>query len=132
MWMPLIDCTKDMGIMRFVKNSHTMGDLMGISINEKSENHYDKIIDEKKLEVVELESINAGDCTFHFGWTIHGAGLNKSDKIRDAMVVTYYADGSRVGKLETKDRKGDAELFLGGKKAGEIADHPMNTIVYKT
>lgn len=132
MWMPLIDCTKDMGIMRFVKNSHTMGDLMGISINEKSENHYDKIIDEKKLEVVELESINAGDCTFHFGWTIHGAGLNKSDKIREAMVVTYYADGSRVGKLETKDRKGDAELFLGGKKAGKIADHPMNTIVYKS
>ena len=132
MWMPLIDCTKDMGIMRFVKNSHTMGDLMGISINEKSENHYDKIIDEKQLEVVELESINAGDCTFHFGWTIHGAGLNKSDKIREAMVVTYYADGSRVGKLETKDRKGDAELFLGGKKAGEIADHPMNTIVYKS
>ena len=118
--------------MRFVKNSHTMGDLMGISINEKSENHYDKIIDEKKLEVVELESINAGDCTFHFGWTIHGAGLNTSDKIREAMVVTYYADGSRVGKLETKDRKGDAELFLGGKKAGEIADHPMNTIVYKS
>ncbi len=48
------------------------------------------------------------------------------------MVVTYYADGSRVGKLDTKDRKGDAELFLGGKKAGKIADHPMNTIVYKS
>ena len=130
--MPLIDCNKDMGIMRFIKNSHTMGDLMGISINEKSEDHYDKIIEEKKLEVVELDSIDAGDCTFHFGWTIHGAGLNKSDKIREAMVVTYYADGSRVGKLDTKDRKGDAELFLGGRKAGEIADHPMNTIVYKS
>jgi ectoine hydroxylase-related dioxygenase (phytanoyl-CoA dioxygenase family) len=131
LWMPLIDCNKDMGIMRFVKNSHTMGDLMGISINEKSEDHYDKIIEEKNLEVVELDSIDAGDCTFHFGWTIHGAGLNKSDKIREAMVVTYYADGSRVGKLDTKDRKGDAELFLGGKKAGEIADHPMNKIVYQ-
>ena len=130
--MPLIDCNKDMGIMRFVKQSHNMGDLMGVSINEKSEDHYDKIIEEKKLEVVELNSIDAGDCTFHFGWTIHGAGLNKSDKIREAMVVTYYADGSRVGKLDTKDRKGDAELFLGGKKAGEIADHPMNTIVYKS
>ena len=131
LWMPLIDCNKDMGIMRFVKQSHNMGDLMGISINEKSEDHYDKIIEDKKLEVVELDSIDAGDCTFHFGWTIHGAGLNKSNKIREAMVVTYYADGSRVGKLDTKDRKGDAELFLGGKKAGEIADHPMNKIVYQ-
>ena len=36
LWMPLIDCNKDMGIMRFVKNSHTMGDLMGISINENT------------------------------------------------------------------------------------------------
>ena len=90
-----------------------------------------KIIEEKNLEVVQLDSIDAGDCTFHFGWTIHGAGLNKSDKIREAMVVTYYADGSRVGKLDTKDRKGDAELFLGGKKAGEIANHPMNKIVYQ-
>ena len=131
MWMPLIDCTKDMGIMRFVKNSHTMGDLMGISINEKSENHYNKIIKEKKLEVEELEKINAGDCSFHFGWTIHGAGLNISNKIREAMVVTYYADGSRVGKLDTKDRKGDAKLFLGNKKEGELANDPMNTIVYK-
>lgn len=131
MWMPLIDCTKDMGIMRFVKKSHTMGDLMGISINEKSENHYDKVIKEKKLEIEELQSINAGDCTFHFGWTIHGAGLNKSSTIREAMVVTYYADGSRVGKLDTKDRKGDAELFLGNKKEGELANDPMNTIVYK-
>ena len=75
--------------------------------------------------------MNAGDCSFHFGWTIHGAGLNKSNKVREAMVVTYYADGSRVGKLDTKDRKGDAELFLGNKKEGELADDPMNTIVYK-
>ena len=53
---------------------------MGISINEKSEDHYDKIIEEKKLEVVELDSIDAGDCTFDFGWTIHGAGLKTSNK----------------------------------------------------
>ena len=131
MWMPLIDCTKDMGIMRFVKKSHTMGDQMGMSITNKSENHFDDIIKKNKLEVFELDSIKAGDYTFHFGWTIHGAGLNKSNKVREAMVVTYYADGSRVGKLETKDRKGDAELFLGGKKAGEIADNPINSIVYK-
>ena len=75
--------------------------------------------------------MNAGDCSFHFGWTIHGAGLNKSNKVREAMVVTYYADGSRVGKLDTKDRKGDAELFLGNKKEVEVANDPMNTIVYK-
>jgi len=131
MWMALTDMKKDMGLMRFVRNSHTLGDLVGESISTKSEIHFDDIIKEKNLEIVEIESMNAGDCSFHFGWTIHGAGLNISNKIREAMIVTYYADGSRVGKLDTKDRKGDAELFLGGKKEGEIADHPMNSIVYQ-
>ena len=131
MWMALTDMTKDMGLMRFVKNSHTMGDLVGESITKKSENHFDDIIKKHNLERIEIESMNAGDCTFHFGWTIHGAGLNISNKVREAMIVTYYADGSRVGKLDTKDRKGDAELFLGGKKEGEIANHSMNSIVYK-
>ena len=131
MWMALTDMTKDMGLMRFVKNSHTMGDLVGESISTKSETHFDDVIENHNLETVEINSMNAGDCSFHFGWTIHGAGLNKSNKVREAMVVTYYADGSRVGKLDTKDRKGDAELFLGNKKEGELADDPMNTIVYK-
>tara|TARA_B110000438_G_scaffold33302_1_gene32947 strand:- start:409 stop:1212 length:804 start_codon:yes stop_codon:yes gene_type:complete len=131
MWMPLIDCTKDMGLMRFVKNSHTMGDLIGNNISTKSENHFDDIIQKNNLEVHEMDSYTAGDCTFHFGWTIHGAGLNTSKKVREAMVVTYYADGSRVGKLDTKDRKGDAELFLGDKKEGEIANDPMNTVVFQ-
>lgn len=131
MWMALTDMTKDMGLMRFVKNSHTMGDLVGESISTKSETHFDDIIQEHNLETFEIDSMNAGDCSFHFGWTIHGAGLNTSNKVREAMIVTYYADGSRVGTLDTKDRMGDAELFLGGKKEGEIADHSMNTIVYQ-
>lgn len=54
-----------------------------------------------------------------------------SNKVREAMIITYYADGSRVGKLDTKDRKGDAELFLGNKKEGELANDLKNTIVYK-
>ena len=105
MWMPLIDCTKDMGIMRFVKNSHTMGDLMGISINEKSEDHYDKIIEEKKLEVIELDSIDAGDCTFHFGWTIHGAGLNKSNKIREARLNKKRSRKNNIRKVKVRVKK---------------------------
>ena len=131
MWMALTDMTKDMGLMRFVKNSHTMGDLVGESISTKSETHFDDIIENHDLETVEINSMNAGDCSFHFGWTIHGAGLNISNKVREAMIITYYADGSRVGKLDTKDRKGDAELFLGNKKEGELANDLKNTIVYK-
>jgi len=130
MWMPLIDLTKDMGLMRFVTGSHIDGDRNGVSISEDSENYYNNLIKKENMKVYELESINAGDCTFHFGWTIHSAGINISNDVREVMVVTYYPDGTRVGKLDNEARLNDAKQFLGNKKEGEIADHPINTIVY--
>jgi len=130
MWMPLIDLTKDMGLMRFVIGSHKKGNLDGISITNESEKYYQELIEKEKMQVFELNSINAGDCTFHFNFTIHGAGINTSNKIREAMVVTYYEDGARLRKLDNM-LKEVSDIFLGGKKEGEVADHQMNTIVYQ-
>ena len=130
MWMALSDMTKDMGLMKFVIGSHKKGDLDGISITKDSEKYYENLIKKENLNVYELESIYAGDCTFHFNYTIHGAGLNISNKVREAMVVTYYEDGAKLRKLDKMlDEVSDS--FLGGKKEGEIADHSMNPIVYK-
>ena len=66
----------------------------------------------------------------HFNFTIHGAGLNISNKVREAMVVTYYEDGAKLRRLD-KNLKEVSDIFLGGKKEGEIADHSINTIVYQ-
>ena len=40
--MPLIDLTKDMGLMRFVIGSHKKGNLDGISITNESEKYYEE------------------------------------------------------------------------------------------
>ena len=130
MWMPLIDCTKDMGLMKFVIGSHENGTLNGISISDQSETYYNKIIKKNNMKIFEVANLNAGDCTFHFNNTIHGAGINTSKKIREAMVVTYYADGSRLRKLD-KLLQDVSNIYLGGKKEGELADHEMNKIVYQ-
>ena len=58
MWMALTDMTKDMGLMRFVKNSHTMGDLVGESISTKSETHFDDVIENNDLETFEIDSMS--------------------------------------------------------------------------
>ena len=130
MWMPLIDLTKDMGLMRFVIGSHKKGNLDGISITNESEKYYENLIKKENMKVYELNSINAGDCTFHFNYTIHGAGLNVSDKVREAMVVTYYEDGAKLRKLD-KMLDEVSDIYLGGRKEGEVANHPMNTVVYQ-
>ena len=47
------------------------------------------------------------------------------------MVITYFANGTRVGKLDNQSRINDAKVFLGGKMTGELADNEINTIVFK-
>ena len=92
---------------------------------------FDSFIKKENLEIIEIESCNAGDCTFHFGWTAHGAGPNLSERMREAMIVSFFADGTRVGELYNQARVNDAKYFLGGKTTGELADSDLNTVVYQ-
>lgn len=75
--------------------------------------------------------MRAGDATFHNGWLIHGATANQSDTIREAMIVTYYPDGTRVDELTNSSRVNDAEVYLGGRKPGEMANSKLNTLVFR-
>ena len=131
MWMPIVDCTNDMGTIRFVKSSHRYGDQKADVISKNSHFIFDSFIKKENLEIIEIESCNAGDCTFHFGWTAHGAGPNLSERMREAMIVSFFADGTRVGELYNQARVNDAKYFLGGKVTGELADSDLNTVVYK-
>ncbi len=51
--------------------------------------------------------------------------------MREAMIVTYYPDGTRVDELSNPSRENDARVYLGGKKPGELADSELNTVVYR-
>ena len=129
LWMPLVDCNPDMGGMRYARGSHTFGNLGQHDITKESEIFFNRFIHEHGLDVVEVLALEAGDCTFHAGWTVHGARANESDKLREAMVVTYYPDGTRVDELTNKYRVNDAKEYLGGREPGQLADSELNPIV---
>ena len=95
LWMPLVDCSREMGSIRFVRRSHRYGDLAGRDISDESAHHFDEFIARERLEVCQTEALAAGDCTFHLGWTVHGAPANRSAAMREAMIVTFYPDGTR-------------------------------------
>ena len=132
LWMPLVDCTRDMGTIRFVRGSHRYGDLAGRDISDESARHFDDFIARERLEIHQVEAMAAGDCTFHLGWTVHGATANHSTAMREAMIVTFYPDGTRVDALTNPSRVNDARVFLCGRKEGELADSDLNTVVYCT
>ena len=131
LWMPLVDCSRAMGCIRFVRGSHRYGDLGGQQISDQSAQHFDQFIGRERLEIHQTEELAAGDCTFHLGWTVHGAPANHSAAMREAMIVTFYPDGTRVDTLGNPSRVNDARVFLGGRAPGELADSELNTVVYR-
>ena len=44
LWMPLVDCSREMGSIRFVRGSHRYGDLEGQQISDESAQHFDQFI----------------------------------------------------------------------------------------
>jgi ectoine hydroxylase-related dioxygenase (phytanoyl-CoA dioxygenase family) len=130
MWMPLIDLTEEMGTMLFASGSHNEGPLADLSISQESDAAFARIVQEKGYPV-ESYALNAGDATFHSGWTVHAAHPNKSATQREVITVIYYADGARILEPDSEFRRVDMEVFHPGQKPGEIAASPLNPLLYQ-
>src|SRR5687767_12267693 len=83
MWMPLIDVDEEMGMITFASGSHKLGAVESIEISDKSEELFDRFVSENQFEIAKASSMKAGDATFHLGWTIHSAGPNRTERMRE-------------------------------------------------
>ena len=130
MWMPLVDLDEETGIIRFASGSHTRGMIDNIKISDESEEIYDRYVAENGFVISGPRSLKAGDATFHLGWTIHGAGPNRTgDKTRAVMTIIYFADGARLTKPENEHQQADLDAWLPGRKPGDVADTYLNPIM---
>ena len=90
-WIALDDATETNGCLYFVPGSHreTAEDNVGIGPNVGA-------IFEVYPELARQPrsgAMRAGDCSFHNGMTIHGAGANMTDRPRRAMTCAFMPDG---------------------------------------
>lgn len=74
--------------------------------------------------------MQAGDATFHAGWTLHHAPANRSDQMREIMTVIYFADGARVCTPDNPDRAVDLERWLPGLQPGDVAASRLNPLLW--
>jgi len=130
MWMPLVNVTKEMGTMMFAGGSHRAGSLGSMSISEGSHFAFEQLIAERGFPVADHE-VNAGDATFHSGWTIHSAHANTSSQVREVITIIYFADGTRLMEPDNEFRKVDMEVFHPGQKPGEVAASPLNPLLWR-
>lgn len=130
LWMPLIDLTEDMGLMKFIAGSHKKGYMIAKEISDESDEYFESFIKENKLEIDGPRTLKAGDATFHSGWTLHNATANNSNQMREVMTIIYYPDGTEVLEPDHDWRQKDLEVWLGGKLPGEVADSYLNPLVF--
>lgn len=130
MWMPLVDCSVQMGPITFASGSHKQGFLGHLAISDESHERWDELVKEKGYPIVNAD-MKAGDATFHSGWTLHCAPGNGSERTREVMTVIYYADGTRI--MQNPDnpaRWADLAGCHPGVKPGELAVSPLNPLIY--
>ncbi|MDB5137059.1 MAG: phytanoyl-CoA dioxygenase family protein [Mucilaginibacter sp.] len=126
MWMPLVDIDVDMGMLTFASGSFTKGSIFDFEISDESETAFDDYVKNNNFPISRAKTMNAGDATFHRGFTIHNAPGNNSDKMRQVMTIIYLADGAHVSPPKNQWQKNDLEKWLMGKPVGELIDSELN------
>lgn len=130
MWMPLVDCPRTMGTMRFASGSQRTGYLGPLDISDASEQHLNRLIADRGWTIGEAGDMAAGDATFHDGWCVHGAPGNASAEVRAVMTVIYMAADAVVSVPDHPSRQRDLETWLPGLAAGDVAASPINPVVW--
>lgn len=128
MWMPMVPATPDMGTLKFAARSHTSGMLFNETIGERTETYFDDLITRQEMQTVQIGEMRPGDATFHFGWTIHAAPANTTDRIREVFNALYFADPAHIvarGPWEDASRG-----HMKGLKFGQRVETDINVIVY--
>ena len=129
MWMPLVDVDAQMGLVRFASGSHDRGPIENVEISDESDEVLERYVEEMRFEIGGPQSMKAGDATFHLGWTVHSAGPNLSDKMREVMTIIYFADGARITEPTSEYQQADMEAWFPGQKPGEIAASELNPVM---
>jgi Phytanoyl-CoA dioxygenase (PhyH) len=123
-WLALADMVPEMGTMRFLSRSQTIG---GIGFNYYNVDDPDYVFKQypllRRCPVSEPLSYQAGDATVHSGLTLHYSGLNRTDRPRWAYQRGYIpGDALYTGE----DFKITRDLGL---TVGEPLDHPKFPVV---
>jgi ectoine hydroxylase-related dioxygenase (phytanoyl-CoA dioxygenase family) len=131
LWMPLVDCTREMGTMRFARGSHALGYLGPIPISDDSEAKFDAFIKDNGFDLTYAGDMKAGDATFHDGWTLHGAPGNESpDKTREVMTIIYVEDDATIAPPEHSGQVNDMNRFFPDLGPGDKATSHLNPLLY--
>jgi len=129
MWMPLVDIADGMGMLTFASKSHLQGRVFEKEISDESDHLYDQFVKNNQFPVSRPRYMNAGDATWHYGYTIHNAPGNESQSMREVMTIIYLADGAKATSPQNTFQANDLKTWMPGMKVGDLINSELNPII---
>ncbi len=129
MWMPLVDITEEMGMLTFASGSQELGFLGNLAISDDSETILGNLVKEKGYPLSRAKTMQAGDATFHAGWTLHCAPGNQSTAMREVMTIIFFADGAKVTPPVNDNQWADLNRWMPGASIGAPIATPLNPVL---
>ncbi len=128
-WVPLQATPLELGPLSFRSGSHRFKFGRDLVISDESEERLQaafKVSDHPLIE----QPYDLGEVSFHYGWTFHRAGPNRSDRPRAVMTMIYMDAETRVAPPANPQQENDLATWLPGRQAGDLADSPLNPILF--
>lgn len=128
MWMPLVDIQAGMGMLTFASGTQRV-ELPPMPISDESEAMIAQYVKDQEFPIVAQKTMQAGDATFHMGWTLHAAPGNESNTMREVMTVIFMDAEAEVMEPKNANQEADRLRWLSGYAPGRKADSPLNPVI---
>jgi len=128
-WIPLQETRMEMGPLAFARKTHRMAFGRELAISDDSERLIQKSLKEAQADIDETP-FDAGEISFHLGWTFHRAGANSSADPRRVMTVIYVDENIRLAQPKNKNQENDWATWCPGVEIGEPLTSPLNPVLW--
>jgi ectoine hydroxylase-related dioxygenase (phytanoyl-CoA dioxygenase family) len=129
-WIPLQRTPREMGPLAFAVGSQHCIEARHLAISDESEAKIAEMVARRYR--VEDSGFEAGEVSFHYGWTYHRAGPNTTTTPRAVMTVIYMDMYAHVAPPANPHQQVDLEAWLPGRRPGDLADTHLNPVMYES
>jgi ectoine hydroxylase-related dioxygenase (phytanoyl-CoA dioxygenase family) len=129
-WIPLQPTDLDMGALAFAAETHRFEGGRNIKISDESEATISQLLHQHQFRIVQ-EPYELGEVSFHYGWTYHRAGPNRTTVPRKVMTVIYMDSEMRLKEPENDNQKIDRDAFCPDTNPGELIQTSLNPLIFQ-
>jgi len=130
-WIPLQPVPAEMGPVGFYAGSQRFELGRDLPISDDSERRIAAAMESEGFELVD-DPFEAGEVSFHAGWTFHRAGPNRTADMRSVMTIIYMDRDMRLKVPANQMEEVDRDAFCPGIRPGDVIDSPLNPLLFES